>query len=87
VIAAQVETSDARDGGHENDGEEGADVEDEELFPETPGEREKEQDRNAENDVAANFCAGALLVGGEVFGRGDGQRSLLGLLLRGYFEC
>jgi hypothetical protein len=73
MIAAQVETRDAIDGGHEDDSEEGADVEDQDLFPECPGEGEKEEDRDAEEDVAADFGAGSLLVGGEVFGGGDGQ--------------
>ena len=56
---------DAGDGGHENDSEEGADVEDEELFLEGPGEGEKEEDADAEEDVAADFGAGAFLVRGE----------------------
>ena len=59
--------------GHENDSEQGADVEDEELFPEGPGEGEEEEDCDAEEDVAADFSAGSLLVGGEVFGCGAGQ--------------
>jgi hypothetical protein len=46
---------DAADDGHENDGEEGADVEDQELFPEGPSEAEKEEDRDSEEDVAADF--------------------------------
>src|SRR3954447_2125504 len=83
MIAAQVETSDARDGGHENDSEERADVEDQDLFPEAPGEGEKEEGRDAEDDVAANFCAGSLLVGREAFCRGDGQRSLLDYCFEG----
>ena len=64
---------DEGDDGRENDSEEGADVEDEELFPEGPGEGEKEEDRDAEEDVAADFIAGSLFVGGEVFGCGAGQ--------------
>ena len=64
---------DARDGGHENDSEEGADVDDEELFLEGPGEGEKEEDYDAEEKVAADFSAGSFLVRGEVFGCGDGQ--------------
>jgi hypothetical protein len=73
VVAAQVELRDASDGGHEDYGEEGADVEDQEFFFEGPGEGEKKEDRDAEEDVAADFGAGSLLVGGEVFGRGVGQ--------------
>jgi len=52
AIAADIELGDAAYEGHENDSEEGADVEDEELFPEGPGEGEKEEDRDAEEDVA-----------------------------------
>jgi hypothetical protein len=33
-----------------------------------PGEGEEEKDCDAEEDVAADFSAGPLLVGGEVFG-------------------
>ena len=60
MIAAEVELRDARDGGHENDGEEGADVEDQELFFEGPGEGEEEEDGDGEEDVAADFGAGSL---------------------------
>jgi hypothetical protein len=60
---------DAIDGGHEDDGEESADVEDEELVLEGPGEREQKEDDDAEQDVAAYFGAGSLLVGGEVVWR------------------
>jgi hypothetical protein len=64
MVAAQVEASDAAYERHENDSEESADVEDEELFPEGPGEGEKEEDDDTEDDVAADFSAGSLLVGG-----------------------
>jgi hypothetical protein len=57
---------DAVDGGHENDGEKGADVEDLELAGESVGEGKKEEDENGEEDVAADFGAGSLLVGGEM---------------------
>jgi hypothetical protein len=70
--------ADVSDGGHENDSEEGADVEDEEFFAESPGEGEKKEDADAEEDVAADFGAGSLLVGGEIFGGELGQRVLLG---------
>jgi hypothetical protein len=73
MVAAEIEFCDAGDGGHEDDSEEGADVEHEELFLEGPGKGEEEQDRDAEEDVAADFIAGSLLVGGEVFGCGAGQ--------------
>jgi hypothetical protein len=65
---------DVGDGGHKNDSEEGADVEDDDLFAEGPGEGEKEEDADAEDDVAADFSAGSLLVRGEFFGGGLGQR-------------
>jgi hypothetical protein len=68
-----VELRDAIDGGHENDGEEAADIEDQELFPEGVGEGEKEEDGDREEDVAADFSVGSLLVSGEFFGRGVGQ--------------
>ncbi|WP_353063543.1 hypothetical protein RBB77_20070 [Tunturibacter psychrotolerans] len=61
------------DRGHENDGKERADVEDQELFLEGPGECEQKDDGEDEEDVAANFGAGSLLVRGEVFWRGVGQ--------------
>jgi len=83
MVAAQVETSDAAYEGHEDDSEEGADVEDQDLFPESPGEGEKEEDGDAEEDVGADFSAGSLLVGGEVFGRGDGQLGSPGVLTVG----
>jgi hypothetical protein len=78
VVATQVQARDASDGRDENDSEEGADVEDEELFAEAPGEGEKQEDRDAEEDVAADFSTGSFLVGREVFGRGVGQLDLLG---------
>jgi len=55
MVAADIELGDACDDGHENDGEEGADVEDQKLFLEGPGEGEKKEDRDAEEDVAADF--------------------------------
>jgi hypothetical protein len=75
MVAADVEFGDAGDGRHEDDSEERADVEDEDLILEGPGEREKEQDADGKEDVAADFGAGALLVGGKVVGCGDGQAS------------
>jgi hypothetical protein len=73
LIAADVEAADAVDGGHEHDSEESADVEDEELLLEGPGESEQEEDGDGKEDVAADFGAGALFVGSEVVGCGDGQ--------------
>jgi hypothetical protein len=64
---------DARDGRHENNREEGADVEDQEFSFEGPGESEEEQDGDRKEDVAANGSAGALFVGGEVVGCWVGQ--------------
>jgi hypothetical protein len=78
VVSAKAVPGDVRDGGHENDSEKGADVKNDEFFAEGPGEDEKEEDRDAEEDVAADFGAGSLLVRGEVFGGGLGQRVLLG---------
>ena len=69
VVAAKVELSDACDGGHENDSEERADVNDHQLILKGPGECEEEKDGDAEEDGAADFCAGPLLVRGEVFGQ------------------
>jgi len=74
VIAAEVEFGDEFDGGHEDDGEESADVEDQELFLEGPGKGQEEEDGDGEEDVAADFGAGLLLVGVEVAGGGIGQR-------------
>jgi hypothetical protein len=68
MVAANADLGDAVDGGHENDSEEGADVEDEELLLERPGKGEEEKDRDGEEDVTADFGAGSLLVGSEVFG-------------------
>jgi hypothetical protein len=59
---------DAGDGGHENDSEEGADVEDQELFLEGVGESQEQKNGDGEENVAADCGAGSLLVWGEVFG-------------------
>jgi hypothetical protein len=45
---------DAGDGGHENDSEEGADVEDQELFLEGVGEGEEQKDGDGKENVAAD---------------------------------
>jgi hypothetical protein len=74
---------DALDGGHENDSEEGADVEDEELFPEGEGEGEKKEDGDAEEDVATDPGAGVFFVGGQVFGCRAGQLGSPGVLASG----
>jgi hypothetical protein len=57
---------DAGDDRHQDDGEEGADVEDQQLFLEGPGEGEKEQDDDAEKDIATSRSSGLPLVGGQV---------------------
>lgn len=67
MIAAKVDLGDASDGGHEDDSEEGADVEDQKLFLYGPGEGEEEKDADREEDVAANCGAGSLLVRRDVF--------------------
>lgn len=88
MIPAQVETSDAGDERHENDSEERADVENQELFLEGPGEGEEQEDDDAKDDVTADFSAGSLLVGAEVFGCGVGQLSSPWLLALGAdFGC
>jgi hypothetical protein len=76
VVAAKVEFGDVGDCGPEDDSEESADVEDQELFLEGPCEGEKEEDDDGEEDVAANLCAGSLLVGCELAGGGIGQRGV-----------
>jgi hypothetical protein len=65
MAAAEFELGDAGDDGHEDGGEEGADVYDEHLFLEGPGEGEEEKDSEGEEDVAANGAAGLLLLGCE----------------------
>ena len=65
---------DAVDGGHQDDGEEGADVEDLELFAELPGEGEQEQDADGEEDVAADVGAGLSALRGGLGRAGVGLR-------------
>jgi hypothetical protein len=69
TVAAEVELPDAINGGHENDSKEAADVENQELFSEGVGEREKKKDGDAKEDVAADFGAGSLLGRCKVFRR------------------
>ncbi len=73
VVAAKAALRDPGDGWHENDSEESADVEDQQLLLEGPGETEEKKDEDGEEDVAADGGAGSLFVRGEVFGRGVGQ--------------
>ena len=79
MVAAEVELCDLGDGGHEDDGEERRDVEDEQLFLEGPGEGEEEKDADAEEDVAADGYAGFFLASVECDGWG-GQLALLWVL-------
>jgi hypothetical protein len=64
LVAAKLELGDAGDGRHEDDREEGADIEDQELFLERPGEGKKEKDGYGEENIAADGCAGSLLIRG-----------------------
>ncbi len=59
-MASKADSLDAGDDGHEHDGEEGADVEDFQLFEEVPGEVEDEDHGKEEDDVAAGDVAAAL---------------------------
>ena len=67
VVAADRGCGDGVDDGHQDDGEERADVEHGQDFAELPGEGEQEQNANGEEDVAADAGAGficAFCVGG-----------------------
>jgi hypothetical protein len=66
MVAAKVGFGDAGDDGHQDDGEEGADVEDQQLLFERPGEGEEKKDDDAEEDVCASCGPGLLLVRGQV---------------------
>jgi len=76
AAAADVRGGDAADDGHQDGGEEGTDVDDQQLLLQGPGEGEEEEDAEAEEDVAANVAARLLFTGREV-GRRGGQRILL----------
>jgi hypothetical protein len=76
MVAADLPCGDADDERHENDGEESADVEDQQLFAEVPGEGEQKQDDDAEENVAADRGAGPAFVRGEA-DRWGGQLALL----------
>jgi len=69
TVAAKVNLGDAVDGRHEDDREESADVDDQDLLLECPGEGEQEQDADREENMAADRGAGPMLVRGEVFGQ------------------
>jgi hypothetical protein len=64
------------DRGHENNGEERCDVEDQQLLLEGPGEGEQEKDADAEEDVSANGYTGFFVTAIE----GDGWGGQLVLL-------
>ena len=72
----ELEAGDAVDGGHQDGGEERADVDDQEFFLEGPGEGEEEEDADGEEDVAAYVSAGLVWSGMRVW-RWGGQRVLL----------
>lgn len=71
MASADAEERDPADDGHEDDGEERADVEDEELFTQGEGEGKEKQDADGEEDVAADRGARLLLEGSEVAGVGE----------------
>jgi hypothetical protein len=73
LVVANLPLPDAGDCGREDDGEEGADVENQQLFLEGPGECKEKDDDEDEEDVAAYFGAPSLLVRGEFFWRRVGQ--------------
>jgi len=75
ATATDVKGGDVADDGHQDGGEESADVDDQQLLLQGPGEGEEEEDAEAEEDVAANVAAGLFFTGGEV-GRRGGQRIL-----------
>jgi len=67
------------DRGHENDGEERRDVEDQQLLLEGPGEGEQKKDADAEEDVSADGYTGFFVAAIEGDGWG-GQLVLLWVL-------
>jgi hypothetical protein len=88
--ASDAEGGDAVDNRHQDDGEEGADVEDEKLMAELPGQGNQEKGDKGEDDVAADIGAtggaGLLRLPGGIrrgasrpdrVGLGGGQRLLL----------
>jgi hypothetical protein len=64
--AAKVGHHDASDDRHQNGGEQGADVDDDDLFHQQPGKAESQQKSKGEEDVSAYDAAGLLLVRGEI---------------------
>lgn len=78
VSAAELELGDAIDDRHEDDGEEGADIEDQQLLLEGPGEGEQKQQHDAEEDMAADRGAGLLLIRRQIRNQGCQLASPLG---------
>jgi hypothetical protein len=56
-VLADGGVHDAADNGHEDNGEKGTDVDDEEFFTEFPAEKEKEKDTDGKNYVATDIGA------------------------------
>ncbi len=83
LVATKFELGDASYGGHEYDREESTDVEDQQLFLESPGEGKKKNDSEDEEDVAARDGPGLLFVRSEVFGSWGGQLDSPGMLTVG----
>jgi hypothetical protein len=80
--AANIDLPDRLDDRHENHGEEGRDIDDAQLFVQRPGEKDKKDGAEAEEDVGAN--------GGAALGRGfnetlreRGGRRLFRILMGG----
>jgi hypothetical protein len=56
VVAAQPDAHDVVDQRREHDGEERADVDEGEDLAQTPGQSERQQDRDGKEDVAADIA-------------------------------
>jgi hypothetical protein len=61
--------ADAIDDGHQNGSEEGADVNKEDFFSQQPGETERQQDTEGEENISANDVSGSLLFAREIVRR------------------
>ena len=70
-VAANLKLGDAVDDGHQDGSEERADVDDQQLLLEGPGEGEDEEDSKAEEDMAADDAARLLLDGSQMGREGD----------------
>jgi hypothetical protein len=60
---AQFEAHECADGGHEDYGEERADVDEQENLAQTPRQRQRDDDAEGEEDVAADGAAGEFVLG------------------------